>query len=321
MIYQVFCCVQLLLFVLGCSRDVEIKPVSPGQPGERNADRGGDDKDDYDGDDSVYDDSLSDDDDDDDGAGQAADVKKCFGESSDLYISKGPYEVGEKPDAGRTFFYPKNLRSGCKYPGVVWANGAGVSGSRVYSHNNKHLASWGFFVVASHNQGAANPQISHSSLDALKSGEFEQHLNGKYGSTGHSMGGGGAVNTADRKDVAALVSVQTCAGIRGNGYSKPGLYITGTRDSCLGSTKAAYRSHKAEGFFASYKGGDHMSTPTLGGVMTRAPGNKEYPAIAVAWFRCYLVSSKSDCELFEGGASAPISKQGDWQDIESKNID
>ena len=257
-----------------------------------------------------------------DGLADAAEVNdpnSCFVDTTNFYTEPGPCEVAEAPGSGMTFFYPKNPKPGCKYPAVGWGNGMAVFGGKRYAGINRHLASWCMYVCADHRQGASSGNEASGCLEAIeKKPEFTEHLSGKQATAGHSMGGGGAVNAAKKPEVVALVSVQTCAMNSGDGLTKAGLYITGTADwaNCKGLTGSTYGRHTGEAFYGSFQGAGHVNTPLGFG-----PGVKEYRGISTAWILCYAAGVESACNLFKGGSSAPISQQGSWAELKSKNID
>ncbi len=247
------------------------------------------------------------------------DLSKCFTTTDSFYKEKGPFEVAEKEASGKTFFYPKNTKKGCKYPALGWGNGMAMYGSKPYSAFNQHLASWGIYVCAHHGAGAASGREASSCLTAIvEDSDLNKAIGKKRLTAGHSMGGGGAVNGADREDVVALISMQTCATASGAGLTKAGLYLTGTSDwaNCSRQTKGTYERHTGKGFLAVYTGAGHTNTP-----MGRGPGVEEYRGISVAWALCHTAGISSACKLFTGGQSANIGNQGEWAELKSKNID
>ncbi len=244
---------------------------------------------------------------------------ECDLPSTDFYKEKGPFEVATKSASQKTFFYPKNPKPGCQYPAMGWGNGMGVSGSSAYRAFNSHLASWGVHVCAHHGAGASSGREASSCLSAIvEDNEVNQQIGEKRLTAGHSMGGGGAVNGADRDDVVALISVQTCASASGGGLTKAGLYLTGTSDwaNCNSTTKSTFQRHTGEAFLGVYAGAGHVDTP-----LGRGAGAAEYRGISVAWALCWASDMSAACELFRGGSDAGIKEQGKWVDLKSKNID
>ena len=97
-------------------------------------------------------------------------------------------------------YYPTNLgANGFLHPILTWGNGTLASPSN-YDYLLRHMASWGFVVVATED---ANTGLGQTILDAanfmIRANEdstsiFYHHLNvNRIGSFGHSQGAGGAI--------------------------------------------------------------------------------------------------------------------------------
>jgi hypothetical protein len=137
------------------------------------------------------------------------------------YYANGPWAVTVSigsnccDSAGNKFdlYYPTNLTPGLGgFPILTWGNGTN-SPSTNYSYFLKHMASWGFVVIATQDQNtgvgqtildAANFMISQN---AVPGGTFQNKLNvNQVGALGHSQGATGAIN-ALKKSGGAIKTV------------------------------------------------------------------------------------------------------------------
>lgn len=71
-------------------------------------------------------------------------------------------------------------------------------------------------------------------------------------------------------------------------------------------------------FLASYKGADHISTPTTLGASSA--GGKQYKRLYAAWFRCFLADDEQACRLFQGGTNCGMCDESGWAELKSKNV-
>jgi len=105
--------------------------------------------------------------------------------------------LGNKCD----FFYPANLgANGFQHPILTWGNGS-FGAPKLYDYFLRHMASWGFVVVATEDSMTGPGQTI---IDAAKymaaanqdsTSPFFHKLNvNQIGSFGHSQGAGGAIN-------------------------------------------------------------------------------------------------------------------------------
>ena len=139
------------------------------------------------------------------------------GDIEKQYLEYGKYEVSvfkKKTDDSLEkiyVYYPSELKTADKkYPAVVYSNGTGQKG-RLYKHLYRHLASYGFIVIAND-----DPE-SYSGLPAEKSLSFilEENENNKsifyqkvdlnnIGTYGHSQGGAAVFNTITAQQHSSL---------------------------------------------------------------------------------------------------------------------
>lgn len=158
------------------------------------------------------------------------------------YAAPGPFQAGwrtvtvTRPDSSTfsaVLYYPALARgqgaafqpSGGPYPGVTFGHGFLQPVAR-YASTLEHLASWGYFVIASESNGGLFP--SHSAFaDDMRhcltwleqqnaspaSPYFQSVRTSAFAASGHSMGGGCSVLAASRdtriRAVASLAPAET----------------------------------------------------------------------------------------------------------------
>jgi hypothetical protein len=125
------------------------------------------------------------------------------------YYATGPWSVtvslgGSCCDsAGNKFdlYYPTQLgQNGFKHPILTWGNGTNAT-SKLYTYFLKHMASWGFVVIATQDMNTGPGQTVLDGATFLRGANndphspFYQKLNvNEIGAFGHSQGTGGALN-------------------------------------------------------------------------------------------------------------------------------
>jgi len=125
------------------------------------------------------------------------------------YYAPGPWTVVESlggaccDSAGNKFdlYYPTPLgANGFLHPILTWANGTNTSSDH-YAYFLKHMASWGFVVIATEdlNTGVGQTVLDGATFMIHANGDvhsqFFQKLNiNEIGSFGHSQGATGALN-------------------------------------------------------------------------------------------------------------------------------
>lgn len=125
------------------------------------------------------------------------------------YYETGPWDVTMKPggaccdSAGNKFnlYYPTELgKDGFKHPILTWGNGTGSSPD-LYTYLLKHMASWGFVVIATQDMNTGVGQTILNGAVFLKNANndpespfYRKLSTDKIGSFGHSQGATGAMN-------------------------------------------------------------------------------------------------------------------------------
>jgi hypothetical protein len=264
--------------------------------------------------------------------------KTCLMPGSGKFGEPGPYKVGRMDvDLGMiaanqnsgmfTIFYPMPLETACLHPIVAWGNGTGVGDADTYAFFNSNAASWGMVVIASHESNTGSGAFHKAGIDyMLKQNDDPMSMFHKklavtrVGTSGHSQGAGGAVAGASHPSVSVNVGV---GGPATTAAKYASLCLTGTED--IASTSCPALPDRAQGpmFAASWNKGDHVTTETLAGYITKDPGSLAMQRLYSAWFRCYLADDSVACDLFKGAtpdACGLCKEKMDWAILKSKNI-
>ncbi|HKU37141.1 MAG TPA: hypothetical protein VJR89_03320 [Polyangiales bacterium] len=264
--------------------------------------------------------------------------KTCLMAGSGKYNEPGPYKaamvdvdlgmIAANQTTGKfTIFYPTPLEVSCPHPIVAWGNGTGVNNSSTYAFFNNNAASWGIVVIASQDPNVGSGAFHKAGLDyLLKQNEdpmsmFYKKLSPRAGTSGHSQGAFGAVAGAGHPNVSVNIGVgggaQTAA-------KYASLCLTGTEDIAADSCPASADRAQGPFFAASWNGGDHTTTETVGGYFMRNPGTLQMQRLYAAWFRCFLADDAVACNLFRGPTPADCGvckEKLDWAVLKSKNIE
>ena len=136
------------------------------------------------------------------------------GELEAKYLHMGAHEVSYLEQNGMhdfkkyEIYYPSDISDSDPCPVVIFSNGTGVLGSK-YPAVLRHLASWGFIVMATEEEYSWNGFSSEMCLryiiqlhetetvEGWESNPFYQHVDlDNIGVSGHSQGGVGVINAA-----------------------------------------------------------------------------------------------------------------------------
>jgi hypothetical protein len=133
------------------------------------------------------------------------------------YAAPGPFAdakmfTGTGPSNNYTLFRPDTSlgMAGFKHPIVTWGNGISTT-PNMYESTLTFLATHGFVIIACNDTQAERPCLS-AGLDWLISENASGSMAGKLDVTrelaiGYSWGGGAAIDTSDRPNIKATVSL------------------------------------------------------------------------------------------------------------------
>ena len=140
------------------------------------------------------------------------------------YLAMGSHEVSYLEQAGMhdfqkyEIYYPSDITSDSdKYPVVIYSNGTGIKASK-YPAVLKHLASWGFIVMATEEENSWNGFSSEMCLrlivrlnetetvEGWDTNPFYNHVDlDNIGVSGHSQGGVGVINAATENKHGSMI--------------------------------------------------------------------------------------------------------------------
>lgn len=234
------------------------------------------------------------------------------------FAGTGPFSVTTQSTSTNTFYSPTNLGSnGCTtHPVILWGNGTGTSPS-VYDAFLRHLASHGFIVAAANTSNAGSGQEMLQGLAQLRTwnGQSGNRFNGRVdlqnvGSTGHSQGGGGAINAAKDQGVKTTAPLepwsQNQSGLQD---SDTAIFFAGQNDTIVppSTVRARYTGVNIAAAYAELAGASHFTAVgNVGGF--RGP--------ATAWFRWQLMGDTNARGLFVG-ANCGLCDSNDWSVYEA----
>jgi hypothetical protein len=183
------------------------------------------------------------------------------------YAAKGPFDVKVITNAGPTndyyLFRPDTTlgKDGFKHPVAVWGNGILTTPDQ-YQKLLGHLASHGFVVIACPSDMPERPCLNDGMDWLVKQNTAEGPLKDKLDITkeitiGYSWGGGAAIDTANRPNVKATVSIHGMPPRDTNiwgAMKSPLLLFTSTGDTFVNAEMFVtpnYNSSKVNTFYAT----------------------------------------------------------------------
>lgn len=234
------------------------------------------------------------------------------------WADEGPFAVTkERAGLSHTILRPTELGSQdcAKHPVIIWGNGSFVT-PVIYDGLLKHLASHGFVVVAANTTQAGTGNAMLDGLDVLKKADADPRSPyygkvdlDKVGASGHSQGGGGAINAGADPRVDVTVPVEPGPQGRIGDLKGPMFILGGERDLVvIPELLVIPRYNSADHVPAVYgelAGASHV-TPAGDGGGFRGP--------ITAWFRYFLMGDQqARAEFFGadcGACSSPV-----WSDF------
>jgi alpha-beta hydrolase superfamily lysophospholipase len=215
------------------------------------------------------------------------------------FAERGPYSVTVQREPTHTYYSPATLGlGGVRHPVILWGNGT-TARPPIYEMLLRHLASHGFIVVAAETPDAGTGREMLAGLDNVA--RFNSEPGNRFfgvvdlsrvGATGHSQGGGGAVEAGSDPRVDTIFPLEpdrgAAAAVRG-----PALMMAGEWDTLVEpqSVRAAYQALRAPGGYAELKYATHLTPLVDGGGFRFA---------ATAWARWQLMDDANGRAQFVG---------------------
>lgn len=229
---------------------------------------------------------------------ESSDPPSPLGGIESRYHKNGPNAVTSTRVTGFKIFHPSHMTG--NYPVITWGNGTGAP-IALYDAFLNHLASWGFVVVASESVMTITGKDMIAGIDYLleqnstPDSKFFNMLDiENIGSTGHSQGGGGAINAAvaDRR-IKCCAPLAPAPGLTEFLYV-PMFIVAGANDNIATVnwiTNSCFKEAVGPTIFAIASYTNH-ATFTFSGGMTRG--------YVTAWFRYHLKNDLIARQAFEG---------------------
>jgi hypothetical protein len=218
------------------------------------------------------------------------------------FAETGPFAVTSQSDSTNTFFSPTNLgTNGCTtHPVILWGNGTSTQVS-AYNALLRHFASHGFIVAAANTSNAGSGTQMLQGLTTLRNwnGQAGNRFNGRVdlanvGSTGHSQGGGGAINAAKDQGVKTTAPLEPWSGNQiGLQDSDTAMFFAGQNDTIVSpsSVRSRYTGVTIPAGYAELAGASHFTALGSAGGFRGA---------ATAWFRWQLMGDTTAQAQFVG---------------------
>lgn len=257
----------------------------------------------------------------------------------DRYAAPGPagevvHQVDTDPLGATSYelWYPADLGpEGTRHPVVTWGNGSFEHPGR-YEPTLRHLASWGFVVVAAWtDQAGTGDEILGGARRVIRYGEdpdspLHGHVDGsRVAASGHSQGAGGSVRAATAPGspvtTALLFDLPNRAftfppdtkSFDPSQLDVPVLFLSGGNDQLISGTATNQE------FFRSVDGPAGMALLTVAdhnAIQDEALGYRGY---ATAWLRYQLFDDPVAAEAFAGPRPELATAPG-WQDQAFKGL-
>ncbi|QNA86562.1 hypothetical protein G4G27_23200 [Sphingomonas sp. So64.6b] len=252
-------------------------------------------------------------------------------------------------------FYPSSLGAGgMKHPIIVWGNGSGTTpiASTTYAYLLRHLASWGFVVIATRDgtTGLGQTMIDSANYMVARNTDAGSIFNGKLdttkiGAMGHSQGASGAVNAMLKS--SGLIRTAVTFHIAQQAYCNPPtlclltadlqaatsgsiFYVSGTADwlispdtqlfgSQLNSNTAYYNATpapllKAKAILKGPNHNDVQGTPNCVSGMC-ANGVHGYLGYPTAWMMWQLQGATDGRDAIKASGGEIFTETTNWQSV------
>lgn len=238
------------------------------------------------------------------------------------FEAEGPFNVNTANNAGPggdfTLFYPTPLgANGVKHPIITWGNGTGAV-PQYYAELLRHFASHGFVVIATNSTQAGSGEEMLEGVYYLldensdPGSPFYNMLSGKVGATGHSQGGGGAINAGTDPVVVATAPIQPAPGSV-QSLQGPMFLSAGSADTIVSADRLVepliFNRASVPTFYGVLDGASHFEPVGDGG---------RYRGPLTAWFRLQLMGDNTATSLFYG-ESCELCVSSEW-DVKQRQM-
>lgn len=238
--------------------------------------------------------------------GQGDGQTSCLPEVTD-FRNAGPFDISTDQSGQVKMFIPKNLPAGCRVPIIHLANGTGAP-CFTYDATLRHFASHGFISAC---YDSTETGQGDQAITAIKSviEKYPNMVDNRYGFTGHSQGGGGAIMGVYRAEqewgssaIYAGFAIEPASGFGDSPLNWGSLYgqiyspvsmFNGSRDMLVSSSwvRSAYDAldRNLEKAWYEAVGAGHMSPIP----------NSQASEFGLAWFRWQLLGDSQACKYFK----------------------
>lgn len=231
------------------------------------------------------------------------------------FAGTGPFAVTVQSESANTYYSPTNLgTNGCtRHPVILWGNGTFTSVS-IYDALLRHLASHGFIVAAANtsNAGSGNEMLQGltqlTQWNGQSGNRFNQRVDlANVGSTGHSQGGGGAINAAKNQGVKTTAPLEPWSQNQtGLQSSDTAMFFAGESDTVVppNTVRDRYNGVSIAAGYAELAGASHF-------VPVGNAGN--FRGALTAWMRWQLMGDATARGQFVG-ANCGLCTSSQWSD-------
>jgi len=230
------------------------------------------------------------------------------------YAERGSYGTTSASIPGYELFYPSNMTGG--HPIITWGNGT-FAVPYVYGALLDYFASWGFVVIASTSTMTGSGEEMLEGIDWLidENSREESIFFGKLdidniGATGHSQGGGGAINAGTDPRVTCTAPIEPIPGDVEN-LQGPMFLMGGALDTFVPVSRimsSIYDLSPVPTIFGVAGCANHFTALGDGGV---------FRGYLTAWFCAELMGHEYAQDVFYG--SCEICNNNNWT-VYRKNL-
>jgi hypothetical protein len=242
------------------------------------------------------------------------------------YGAPGPFGdarmfTNEGPNGNYTLFRPDGSlgKDGFKHPIATWGNGIATTPDQ-YEQTLTLIASHGFVIIACNDTQAERPCLSDGMDWLVEQNTTAGALQGKLDPTrevtvGYSWGGGAAIDTADRPNVKATVSLHGMPPRVATAFESmhsPLLLFTSTGDSFVtaaGYVTPNYEKSQVQTFYATLNDNaaghlyvvDEGAASCIAGILLGSCQTAaEEQAPTIAWLRYWACGDQNAERFFFG---------------------